>query len=64
MNVDLKSETCTMSIPELELEVGGRALGGRFTTTEGLLRATADQLADSPGALGDAPGINDDALKG
>ncbi|KAM3955722.1 zinc finger protein Zpr1 [Aphomia sociella] len=54
----LKSETCTMQIPELELDVGGRALGGRFTTTEGLLRATAEQLADAPGICGDAPSDN------
>lgn len=60
----LKSETCSMKIPELDLEVGGRALGGRFTTAEGLLRATADQLAESPGALGDAPSINEEGLKG
>ncbi|KAI5635929.1 ZPR1 zinc-finger domain-containing protein [Phthorimaea operculella] len=53
----LKSETCSMEIPELELEVGGRALGGRFTTAEGLLRATMEQLADSPGVVGDAPGL-------
>ncbi|XP_048480090.1 zinc finger protein ZPR1 [Plutella xylostella] len=52
----LKSETCSMSIPELDCSVGGRALGGRFTTAEGLLRATAEQLADCPGATGDAPG--------
>ncbi|XP_075222038.1 zinc finger protein Zpr1 [Lycorma delicatula] len=41
----LKSETCSMEIPELELEVGPAALGGRFTTVEGLLCATKEQLA-------------------
>lgn len=40
----LKSDTCSMSIPELELEVGPGALAGRFTTVEGLLTATRDQL--------------------
>lgn len=59
----LKSETCCMEIPELELEVGGNALGGRFTTAEGLVRATADQLANSPGIVGDAPGINNQRLE-
>ncbi|XP_052748134.1 zinc finger protein ZPR1 [Galleria mellonella] len=54
----LKSETCTLSIPELELEVGGRALGGRFTTAEGLLRAAADQLAACPGLGGDAATVD------
>ncbi|XP_049884253.1 zinc finger protein ZPR1 [Pectinophora gossypiella] len=59
----LKSETCCMSIPELELEVGGRALGGRFTTAEGMLEATRDQLRDCPGAVGDAPGLNQGGLQ-
>ncbi|KAF9815567.1 hypothetical protein SFRURICE_010682, partial [Spodoptera frugiperda] len=52
------SETCSMEIPELDLSVGGRALGGRFTTAEGLLAATRAQLADTPGARGDAPGVS------
>ncbi|XP_073966478.1 zinc finger protein Zpr1 [Choristoneura fumiferana] len=55
----LKSETCSMEIPELELEVGGRALGGRFSTAEGLLRATAAQLRTSPawGTRGGRPPV-------
>ncbi|KAH8409103.1 hypothetical protein KR009_007216 [Drosophila setifemur] len=40
----LKSETCSLSIPELDLEVGPSALCGRFTTVEGLLVAMRDQL--------------------
>ncbi len=44
----LKSETCSVRIPELELEVGGFALGGRFTTVEGLLRNVCDQLESNP----------------
>ncbi|CAK1547940.1 unnamed protein product [Leptosia nina] len=51
----LKSETCSMSIPELEVEVGGRALGGRFTTAEGVIRGCIEQLADAPALHGDAP---------
>ncbi|EFA05991.1 zinc finger protein ZPR1 [Tribolium castaneum] len=43
----LKSETCSLKIPELELEVGPHALGGRFTTVEGLLVAIKEQL-DNP----------------
>ncbi|VVC99043.1 unnamed protein product [Leptidea sinapis] len=35
--------------------VGGRALGGRFTTAEGLLRSTIEQLANAPALTGDAP---------
>ncbi|VDO09492.1 unnamed protein product [Brugia timori] len=42
----LKSDTCSMSIPELDLEVGFGALSGRFTTVEGLLVATRDQLKE------------------
>lgn len=33
----LKSETCSILIPDLEFEMGGHALGGRFTTIEGLM---------------------------
>ncbi|XP_068159322.1 zinc finger protein ZPR1 [Drosophila tropicalis] len=40
----LKSETCSLSIPELDMEVGPNALCGRFTTVEGLLVAMRDQL--------------------
>lgn len=42
----LKSETCDLKIPELDLEVGPHALGGRFTTIEGLCLAIKDQLND------------------
>ncbi|RKO99085.1 hypothetical protein CXG81DRAFT_15040 [Caulochytrium protostelioides] len=40
----LKSETCALSIPELELEVTTGTLGGRFTTVEGLLQQVKEQL--------------------
>lgn len=42
----LKSDTCSLSIPELELEVGAWALSGRFTTVEGILEAIRDQLVN------------------
>ena len=42
----LKSDTCSMSIPELEIEVGYGALSSRFTTVEGLLKATREQLEE------------------
>lgn len=32
-----QSETCFVSIPELEFELGMGLLGGKFTTLEGLL---------------------------
>ncbi|XP_053948308.1 zinc finger protein ZPR1 [Anastrepha ludens] len=40
----LKSETCSLKISELDCEVGPSALGGRFTTVEGILVAMKDQL--------------------
>ncbi|XP_066249416.1 zinc finger protein ZPR1 [Euwallacea similis] len=42
----LKSETCDLEIPQLELTVGPHALGGRFTTVEGLILAIKNQLND------------------
>nr|SVE75146.1 EOG090X06TU [Daphnia dolichocephala] len=51
----LKSETCSMSIPELEFEVGAGTLGGKFTTLEGLLSAMKDQLTgQNPLLCGDS----------
>ncbi|KAG9482157.1 hypothetical protein GDO78_011055 [Eleutherodactylus coqui] len=38
----LKSETCSISVPELEFEMGMGALGGKFTTLEGLLKDIRD----------------------
>ncbi|KAF1632346.1 UNVERIFIED_CONTAM: hypothetical protein FQV16_0001056, partial [Eudyptes robustus] len=40
----LKSDTCGLSIPEIDVEIGPGALCGRFTTVEGLLQAIKDQL--------------------
>ncbi|KAI9249992.1 ZPR1 zinc-finger domain-containing protein [Sporodiniella umbellata] len=40
----LKSETCGLSIPEIDLELTPGTLGGRFTTIEGLLRQVHDEL--------------------
>lgn len=56
----LKSESCDLHIRELECEVGAGALGGRFTTIEGLLTAIKDQLVDSTGMFMDS---NDEATK-
>ncbi|XP_054009797.1 zinc finger protein ZPR1 [Hylaeus anthracinus] len=50
----LKSETCHMQVPELELEVGPATLGGRFTTIEGILMAIKDQLSTSTAFTGDS----------
>ena len=50
----LKSETCHMEIPELELEVGPTTLGGRFSTVEGIIVSIKDQLANSTAFTGDS----------
>ncbi|XP_012057609.1 PREDICTED: zinc finger protein ZPR1 [Atta cephalotes] len=50
----LKSETCDMEIPELELEVGPTILGGRFTTVEGIIVAMKEQLSSSTAFTGDS----------
>lgn len=62
----LKSETCDINIPELDFEMGGGALGGRFTTLEGLLKSVLDQVHSNPlwgggeGALGGGDGAAPD----
>ncbi|XP_063799355.1 zinc finger protein ZPR1 [Pseudophryne corroboree] len=51
----LKSETCSVSIPELEFELGMGALGGKFTTLEGLLKDIRDLVVHkNPFTLGDS----------
>ncbi|XP_070392912.1 zinc finger protein ZPR1 [Dermacentor albipictus] len=51
----LKSETCTVHVPELELEAGAGLLSGRFTTVEGLLDSMRRQLAqENPFFQGDS----------
>lgn len=50
----LKSEACYLEIPELELEIGPSALGGRFTTVEGILVAIKEQLSNSTAFTGDS----------
>jgi zinc finger protein len=40
----LKSESCALECPELQLSVNAGTLGGRFTTIEGLLTQVRDDL--------------------
>jgi zinc finger protein len=40
----LKSETCNVNIPELNLDLTPGTLGGRFTTIEGLLTQVLEEL--------------------
>lgn len=50
----LNSENCHLQIRELDVEVGPSALGGRFTTIEGLLTAMRDQLSENSAMFGDS----------
>lgn len=50
----LKSETCSIEIPELEFELGMAVLGGKFTTLEGLLKDIRDLVTKNPFTLGDS----------
>lgn len=51
----LKSETCGIIIPELEFELGMAALGGKFTTLEGLLKDIKElTVSKNPFACGDS----------
>lgn len=43
----LKSESCSLHVPELRLNVEPGTLGGRFTTVEGLLAQVRDDLKTS-----------------
>ncbi|GKT56895.1 zinc finger protein ZPR1 [Colletotrichum tofieldiae] len=56
----LKSETCALECPELNLAVNPGTLGGRFTTIEGLLTQVRDdlrsQIFEADGGSGGAGG--------
>jgi zinc finger protein len=57
----LKSESCHLECPELELNVNPGTLGGRFTTVEGLLTQVRDDLRQTIFDVGDNAG---DSLTG
>ena len=50
----LKSDTCSIAIPELDFEMGGMSVGGKFTTLEGLLTDVLDQVEKNSLWGGDA----------
>lgn len=51
----LKSDTCSVNIPELDFELGMAALGGKFTTLEGLLTDIKDLIVSrNPFVCGDS----------
>lgn len=43
----LKSDTCQLILPDLDVEIGQGALSSRFTTVEGLLEALRDLLSEN-----------------
>jgi len=50
----LKSETSSIAIPEVEVEMQEGTLGGKFTTIEGLLHNIVDDLKKSSFQMGDS----------
>ncbi len=55
----MQSETSSLAIPELELELQPGTLGGRFTTIEGILTQVIEQLSRfNPFAVGDSGDAN------
>lgn len=50
-----QSETASLEIPEIQLELHTGTLGGKFTTIEGLLQSVSDQLKElHPFSMGDS----------
>ena len=58
----LKSESCALECPELNLSVNPGTLGGRFTTVEGLLTQVRDDLHQQIFDVGDEIGAGGDSL--
>ncbi|KAI0675476.1 zf-ZPR1-domain-containing protein [Trametes maxima] len=52
----LKSESCGLSIPEIDLVLQAGTLGGRFTTLEGILDQVYEELSEKLFASGDSRG--------
>eukprot|EP01111_Echinosteliopsis_oligospora_P015386 TRINITY_DN6078_c0_g1_i1.p1 TRINITY_DN6078_c0_g1~~TRINITY_DN6078_c0_g1_i1.p1 ORF type:complete len:449 (+),score=135.59 TRINITY_DN6078_c0_g1_i1:47-1393(+) len=50
----LKSETASVTFPDIDLELGEGTLGGRFTTIEGLLVQLIDEISKNPFMRGDS----------
>ncbi|EMD39034.1 hypothetical protein CERSUDRAFT_151889 [Gelatoporia subvermispora B] len=55
----LKSETCGLAIPEIDLVLQSGTLGGRFTTLEGILDQIYEELSTKVFAAGDSRHNND-----
>lgn len=59
----LKSETCGVLVPELEFELGMAALGGKFTTLEGLFKDIKDLIVDKNPFISGDSGMSDKVEK-
>lgn len=55
----LKSESCGLTIPEIDLVLQAGTLGGRFTTLEGILDQVYEELSDKVFAQSDSRGDKD-----
>ena len=45
IHAEIQSESCGLSIPEIELVLQAGTLGGRFTTLEGILDQVYEELS-------------------
>ncbi|KAI8074217.1 ZPR1 zinc-finger domain-containing protein [Gilbertella persicaria] len=59
----LKSETCGLTIPEINLELTQGTLGGRFTTVEGLLRQVHTELRERASFIEGDSGTDPEKIK-
>ncbi|KAJ3368219.1 nucleolar zinc-finger protein [Kappamyces sp. JEL0680] len=59
----LKSESCGLTIPEIDLELATGTLGGRFTTVEGLLTQVYEELEGRSQFLTGDSGSNEGKAK-
>ncbi|XP_078490066.1 zinc finger protein ZPR1 [Ciona intestinalis] len=59
----LKSETCTIKIPELDFITGGNAISGKFTTVEGLLVDLKAMMLETNPFVGGDSATNDKLRK-
>lgn len=56
----LKSETCGLTIPEIDLALQPGTLGGRFTTVEGILEQVHEELSEKVYTVGDSTTMVDE----
>ncbi|KAI6149746.1 zf-ZPR1-domain-containing protein [Pisolithus tinctorius] len=56
----LKSETCGLTIPEIDLALQPGTLGGRFTTVEGILEQVYEELSEKVYTVGDSSTMVDE----